>query len=159
MRARLQESILGMGRQPSDAVVDTTDWRQPGSAEMTDLLFGFTGRVNRAKFWLVALGIFVVEAVVFSAMGGAALMSADPQTAMESVGAGSGIVMALVILVAAWISIAVAVKRYHDRNKSGWWVLIIFVPVIGGLWYFIECGFLPGTRGPNTYGPDPIAAG
>jgi uncharacterized membrane protein YhaH (DUF805 family) len=50
------------------------------------------------------------------------------------------------------------VKRYHDRNKSGWWILIVFVPVIGGLWYFIECGFLRGTPGPNTYGPDPLAA-
>ncbi len=49
-------------------------------------------------------------------------------------------------------------KRYHDRNKSGWWVLIVFVPVIGGLWYLIECGFLRGTPGPNNYGPDPLAA-
>jgi len=49
------------------------------------------------------------------------------------------------------------VKRYHDRDKSGWWVLIIFLPVIGALWYLIECGFLRGTDGNNAYGPDPLA--
>ena len=38
----------------------------------------------------------------------------------------------------------------------GWWVLIAFVPVIGGLWYLIECGFLPGTVGANNYGADPL---
>jgi uncharacterized membrane protein YhaH (DUF805 family) len=36
--------------------------------------------------------------------------------------------------------------------------LSVFVPVIGGLWYLIECGFLRGTPGPNAYGPDPLAA-
>jgi uncharacterized membrane protein YhaH (DUF805 family) len=56
-----------------------------------------------------------------------------------------------------WITIAVGIKRFHARNKSGVWVLIIFVPVIGGLWYLIECGFLRGTPGPNNYGPDPLA--
>ena len=68
-----------------------------------------------------------------------------------------GVIFVMVVL-ATWIHIAVAVKRYHDRNKSGWWVLIVFLPVIGGLWYLIECGFLRGTPGPNTYGPDPLAA-
>jgi hypothetical protein len=32
----------------------------------------------------------------------------------------------------------------------------IFVPVIGGLWYLVECGFLKGTTGPHNYGPDPL---
>ena len=100
---------------------------------MADLLFGFQGRANRAKFWLVALGILVVEVILFA-------------------------VILVFVVIATWISIAVAVKRYHDRNKSGWWVLIVFVPVIGGLWYLIECGFLRGTPGPNTYGPDPLIA-
>ena len=66
-----------------------------------------------------------------------------------------GNLVALVIVLAAvWIGLAVGVKRYHDRGKSGWWVLIALVPVIGGLWYLIECGFLRGTIGPNAYGPD-----
>ena len=125
---------------------------------MKDLLFGFHGRANRAKFWLVALGIFVIEVIIFAALGGTTAMSTDPQQAMANLGPGVGIVLFVFGIVALWISIAVAVKRYHDRNKSGWWVFIVFVPIIGGLWYLIECGFLRGTPGPNNYGPDPLAA-
>ena len=125
---------------------------------MKDLLFGVHGRVNRAKFWLVALGIFVLEVIIFAAVGGSTAMSADPQQAMANIGPVAGIILFVFGVVALWISIAVAIKRYHDRNKSGWWVLIVFVPIIGGLWYLIECGFLRGTPGPNNYGPDPLGA-
>ena len=68
-----------------------------------------------------------------------------------------GVVALLVLIVAFWISLAIAVKRWHDRGKSGWWVLIALVPVIGGFWYIIECGFLKGTTGANAYGADPLA--
>ena len=124
---------------------------------MTDLLFGFQGRANRAKFWLVALGILVVEVILFAVILGGAAMSGDPEQIAAAMGPVASIVILIFAVVATWISIAVAVKRYHDRNKSGWWVLIVFVPVIGGLWYLIECGFLRGTSGPNNYGPDPLA--
>jgi uncharacterized membrane protein YhaH (DUF805 family) len=125
---------------------------------MKDLLFGFHGRANRAKFCLVALAIFVVEVILFAVLGSMMGMSADPEQALNALGPVAWIVILVFGVVATWISIAVAVKRYHDRNKSGWWVLIVFVPIIGGLWYLIECGFLRGTPGPNNYGPDPLAA-
>ena len=125
---------------------------------MANLLFSFQGRVNRAKFWLVALGIFVVEVILFAAILGGAAMSGDPEQMAAAIGPLAGVVIFAFVVIAIWISIAVAVKRYHDRSKSGWWVLIVLVPVIGGLWYLIECGFLRGTPGPNTYGPDPLAA-
>jgi len=125
---------------------------------MKDLLFGFQGRINRAKFWLVALGILVIEVILFAAVFGSAVMSADPEQALAAIGPIAGIVICVFAVVATWISIAVAVKRFHDRNKSGWWVLIVLVPIIGGLWYLIECGFLRGTPGSNNYGPDPLAA-
>jgi uncharacterized membrane protein YhaH (DUF805 family) len=124
---------------------------------MKSLLFGFQGRVNRAKFWLVNIALVVVEAIVFGAAGGAALLSDDPTAAMPSFGI-MGIVCLIVLVAIVWVGLAVAVKRWHDRNKSGWWVLIAFVPVIGGLWYLIECGFLPGTAGANNYGADPLVA-
>jgi uncharacterized membrane protein YhaH (DUF805 family) len=125
---------------------------------MKDLLFGVHGRVNRAKFWLVALGIFVLEVIIFAVLGGTTAMSTDPEQALANIGPVAGIVLFVFGVAALWISIAIAIKRYHDRNKSGWWVLIVFVPIIGGLWYLIECGFLRGTPGPNNYGPDPLGA-
>jgi uncharacterized membrane protein YhaH (DUF805 family) len=125
---------------------------------MQSLLFSFQGRVNRAKFWLVHVVMWVVLLVVFSAILGSAAMSSDPQAALQSVGAVGGIILLIVYILAIWIGLAVAAKRWHDRNKSAWWILIAVVPVVGGLWYLIECGFLKGTTGPNKYGPDPLAA-
>ena len=125
---------------------------------MQSLLFSFQGRINRAKFWLVHVAMWVVVAIAFSAILGSAAMSSDPQAALQSVGAVGGIILLIVYILALWIGLAVAAKRWHDRNKSAWWILIVFVPVVGGLWYLIECGFLRGTAGTNKYGPDPLAA-
>ena len=125
---------------------------------MTSLLFGFQGRTNRAKFWLVALAIFVVEAILFAVLGSNVAMSDDPQEALARMGPVTSIVLLLFGILVTWISIAVGIKRFHDRNKTGVWILIIFVPLIGSLWYLIECGFLKGTTGPNNYGPDPLGA-
>ena len=124
---------------------------------MMNLLFSFQGRVNRARFWLVHVGVLVVEMILFAITGGAAILAGDPNAAAASMG-GAGIVAALIFIPIFWVSLAIAIKRYHDRNKSGWWIFIVLVPVIGALWYLIECGFLPGTSGPNEYGPDPLAA-
>ena len=125
---------------------------------MQSLLFSFQGRINRAKFWLVHVAMWVVVAIVFSVILGSAAMSSDPQAALQSVGAVGGIILLVVYILALWIGLAIAAKRWHDRNKSAWWILIVFVPVVGGLWYLIECGFLRGTTGTNKYGPDPLAA-
>ena len=125
---------------------------------MGNMLFGFQGRLNRAKWWLVLVGILVVEAIVFSLLGGSIAMSEDPEQALANMGPLASILILVFGILLTWVSLAVGIKRFHDRNKSGWWVLIMFVPVIGGLWYLIECGFLRGTAGPNNYGADPLAA-
>jgi uncharacterized membrane protein YhaH (DUF805 family) len=125
---------------------------------MQSLLFSFQGRVNRAKFWLVHLVMWVVILVVFAAIFGSAALSSDPQAALQSVGTIGGLILFVVYVLAIWIGLAVAAKRWHDRNKSAWWILIALVPLVGGLWYLIECGFLKGTTGPNKFGPDPLTA-
>jgi uncharacterized membrane protein YhaH (DUF805 family) len=117
---------------------------------MTNLLFGFQGRINRARFWLVHIGIFVAAMVVVAVTVGEAAMTADPERVKAAVGPVARIVLLVFGVVFFWISFAVAVKRWHDRNKSGLWVLIVLVPAIGNLWYLIECGFLKGTTGPNS---------
>jgi len=47
------------------------------------------------------------------------------------------------------------IKRFHDRDKSGWWVLILFVPILGFFWAIIDLGILEGSSGPNRFGSDP----
>lgn len=77
------------------------------------------------------------------------------ESAMTSV---LNIVLMVFYLVTLWPMLAISAKRWHDRDKSGWWTLISLVPIIG-LWMLIECGFFKGTRGPNRFGDDPSQAG
>ncbi len=105
------------------------------------ILFSFEGRINRGKFWLGWLLVWVLQFVVFFLV-------------LSSPGAGS--VVFLLILLLLWPTLAIQVKRWHDRDKSGAWILIVLVPIIGPLWAFVETGFVEGTRGPNRYGPDPL---
>ena len=130
---------------------------------MMHLLFGFDGRMRRLHYWLASFGagfaLSVFYLAVFMILFGIASTTGDVSAAMSS----PGMIIALLLLTlvylvfAFWVSLAVQIKRWHDRDKSGWWVLINFVPFIGGIWALIECGFLEGTKGPNKFGPDPLA--
>lgn len=125
---------------------------------MQALLFGFRGRFNRTRFWLVHIGVGLVATAVASAAFITVVVSTGVEGARAAM-ATTGIVASLLFIPLIWISFAASVKRWHDCDKSGWWMLVNFIPVIGGLWFLIECGFLPGTPGPNAYGPDPLVAG
>ena len=112
------------------------------------VFLNFQGRLNRQPFWIATLVLWLVS------MGVAFVTS----ILFGSQSAATTFVQAVVALILLIPSLAVAVKRYHDRNKSGWWILIVFIPIIGLIWYIVELGFLPGTPGPNRYGPDPLGA-
>jgi uncharacterized membrane protein YhaH (DUF805 family) len=105
------------------------------------------GRVNRKQFWLwlVLPGTLISVVLVLLDL---ALGTYD---AKDGVGLFSGI-FSLVIIVPA---ILVYIKRWHDRDKSGWWMLIVLIPLVGAIWFLVELGFLPGTPGPNRFGPPP----
>jgi uncharacterized membrane protein YhaH (DUF805 family) len=107
------------------------------------LFFSFEGRINRGKFWL---GIVILWAVIWVLTLIAALADS----------AFLWWVSAILSILIIWPSLALSIKRWHDRNKSGWWVFIGLIPIIGPLWALIETGFLPGTVGPNEYGLDPL---
>ena len=113
------------------------------------ILFTVYGRIPRSTYWFASIG----STVVFYAMVFAVLLIDDAAT-------GGSFIPSIFILGAMplfiWVNIAVQVKRWHDRNKSGLWILIGMVPLIGGIWSFVECGLLPGSRGPNKYGVDPL---
>ena len=112
------------------------------------LFTSFEGRIGRQQMWMgiiVLIAISIVVAVLDMILG----------TRTES---GMCILGLIYSIAAIYPSIALYAKRWHDRGKSGWWSLIILVPIIGGLWLLIELGFLKGTDGPNQYGPDPLAA-
>lgn len=121
------------------------------------LLFSFDGRITRGEYWKgsilagLALGAILLALLIPLGMSGL-LKSSDS-------GAPSILLMAIAVVFAVpfiWLSLAIGVKRWHDRGKSGWWTLIAVVPYIGSIWSFVECGCLRGTPGPNPYGPDPL---
>ena len=108
-----------------------------------DVWLTFDGRISRSDFWLKgALPIFVVNLLI---------------SAIDSVITG-GLIATLVSIALIYPSVAVGIKRFHDRDKSGWWVLVALIPIIGWIWYLVECGILKGTEGENKYGPDPVPA-
>ena len=134
-----------------------------GSMSMMQFLFSFEGRTNRSAYWLKWTLPYVVVMVVLAVIGS---MFAGPTDAygmpLNPPGTMSMIISAitgLVGLIALWPNLGVAAKRWHDRDKSGWWTLIILVPIIGSIWMLVECGFLKGTDGPNRFGDDPLQAG
>jgi len=107
--------------------------------------FSPQGRVNRQQWWLwLILPVLVITAIL--SMIDVATGRFDPETGL---GLFSGLFSLLVLIP----SIIVHIKRFHDRDKSGWWVLIGLIPIIGAIWLLIELGFLKGTPGPNRFGP------
>lgn len=105
--------------------------------------------MNRQQWWLgFVLPLLVIYMILYMIL--AAIDNAtgrfDPETGL---GLFSGIFYLIVLIP----SIIVYIKRFHDRDKSGWWVLIAFIPIIGAIWILIELGFLKGTPGPNRFGP------
>ena len=113
---------------------------------LLELLFSFKGRIPRSDYWAVTLGSgFIFYAIVF---GFTTFFHEDSPVVP--------IVILLLYIPFIWISLAVQIKRWHDRDKSGFWIFIGIIPIIGPIWAFIEVGCLRGTYGTNQYGPDPL---
>jgi uncharacterized membrane protein YhaH (DUF805 family) len=173
--------------------------------------FSFEGRINRAKYWyalyagmiscLVRLVLLVFFVFALDAIFGASVKSVhfniydiftDPPSLPFRVsfdGSGSAWLVSLLFYAAATpifvgairLLAATTVKRFHDRNKSGWWIVPFFsapillskvgdwlgdsypadflmlVRIALSLWGSVEILCLSGTRGPNRFGPDPQA--
>ncbi|MCX7888457.1 MAG: DUF805 domain-containing protein [Rhodobacteraceae bacterium] len=119
----------------------------------------FRGRAARSEYWWFVLFNVIVSAVIAAIfppvavdMGATAGESMMEAYAMVKPSVPSAIWSLFVLLP----GLAVAVRRLHDGDKSGWWLLLAFIPVIGAIillvWFVTR-----GTRGDNSYGPDPLA--
>ena len=100
-------------------------------------------------FVLFQMLLLVPLMLIVFALGGAAEDPADPFSSI-----GVLVLVVVYLLVFLIPGIAVQVRRFHDQDKSGWFILLGFIPYIGSLIIFVfMC--LEGTRGPNRFGPDP----
>jgi uncharacterized membrane protein YhaH (DUF805 family) len=111
------------------------DWR--------DLYFSVSGRIDLKRYWLASLPLIGAQIVAEILIG-----SAD-EPGLLALGA-------LLWLGVVILGVVITIKRLHDRNRSGWFMLVTLLPLLGAIWLLIEVGFLPGARGPNRFGPDPL---
>jgi len=99
----------------------------------------FSSRANRSELWfwmLFYVLVLIADSVVDSLLG------------LSLIGGIASLVLFLP-------TISVQVRRLHDRDRSGWWWFIFFVPLVGSIVMFIWF-VLKGTRGDNRFGPDPL---
>jgi uncharacterized membrane protein YhaH (DUF805 family) len=154
--------------------------------DLRSLLFSFEGRINRGKYWLAGL-IFLIGAMLYLttsiyALAGS-LRDSNPAWAAALFPILLYAITYPLFAVGIWTYAATTIKRLHDRNRSGWWIVPFFVvPVLFGkvgdrlgdsnaaffiglvafvlgVWSFVETFCLKGTRGPNRFGSDPLARG
>jgi uncharacterized membrane protein YhaH (DUF805 family) len=109
---------------------------------LQQLLFSPAGRIGRRGWWLwgvampLGLGLYFT---VLLRVAGVSVRGAD----------------VAVNLLLVWPTVCISIKRWHDRGKSGWWVLVSLIPFVGWLWALIENGLLRGEAGSNRFGDPP----
>ncbi len=104
----------------------------------------FGGRAQRAEYWYF---------VLFYALGIILLSFVDAATGTFNKEAGIGLLSALFIFAHLIPSIAVSIRRLHDIGRSGWWYLLVFIPVAGPLVLLFFS--VQDSTEDNEYGPNP----
>ncbi|WP_022963882.1 DUF805 domain-containing protein [Halopseudomonas pelagia] len=105
----------------------------------------FSGRARRKEYWFFAL---------FNMLAMLVLSFVDGMIGLYSMEAGMGLLSGIYALAILIPSLAVTVRRLHDISRSGWWILIAFIPLIGAL-VLLVFTVLDSKPGSNQYGPDP----
>ncbi|MGF1515342.1 MAG: DUF805 domain-containing protein [Elainellaceae cyanobacterium] len=104
----------------------------------------FSGRARRKEYWMFALFNILIAIAVGILQGILSAMTGGDQAILSTI-------YSLAVLVP---SIAVGVRRLHDTGRTGWWLLIGFIPLIGALvllFFFVQ----DSQPGANEYGPNP----
>ncbi|MFN0058939.1 MAG: DUF805 domain-containing protein [Planctomycetota bacterium] len=121
----------------------------------TWVLFSFSGRISRKWYWIG----WLLNMATWMGLGVLLVLLGEGSTGFDRVKSTKslGVVVFLVLGGAAvWSSLAVQAKRWHDLNQSAWCILINAIPYLGGLASFVIQGFVPGTKGRNRFGKDPL---
>jgi uncharacterized membrane protein YhaH (DUF805 family) len=105
----------------------------------------FSSRAIRSEYWFWVLFVVIGEAV------GSGLDYTIFATS-------TGLFYSVFALAVFLPSLAVAIRRLHDLDRSGWWILISLIPIVGGI-VLIVWFCSPGIPGPNRFGPDPLTSG
>ncbi len=148
---KLESRILAASRKstnPFRAPRVPTFHTVPPPANYTQIFFSFDGRIGRRQYW-VALALIVLPVIILASLAAMLATSAGQRTLHVEL-----VLLVMSFIPLLWASLAVASKRCHDLNWSGWWSLNCLIPA-GGFLFFVFLGLLRGTRGPNEYGQEP----
>lgn len=115
----------------------------PETNKLVWLFFRFSGRVNRAAYFLAGLLLAVVQGFLLYRF----MLVAEE----SSGGQGWAFAFWIMMILAIWSNIALSVKRLHDIDKPGLIALALFIPVISIIAFIALC-LIPGNPGPNQYG-------
>lgn len=113
------------------------------------------GRFRRRDYWFGMVVMMIILAIGLSAdfvFRGVEMIPTDTPGQYDLHPAP--LVLGFAGLLILWPSIAMGIKRWHDRDKSGWFVLLGMIPIVN-LYAYLSLFFLAGTRGLNRFGPDP----
>lgn len=119
-------------------------------AILQELFFTFKGRLNRQAYIFRGLFLSITLGFVETVLS----LCAD-----ENVMGALDIFMLLIVfacsILSFWAGLALNVRRLHDLDKSGWWLLVMCIPVVN-FFFGLYILFFKGTQGPNEYGDDPL---
>lgn len=122
------------------------------------MLFSFQGRIGRSEYWTIGIIRFVIFLVaIFGYVRTLQPITGDMDSMVFMRGfveSTSGVMFLILFLALTVCLYSLEVRRLHDRNASGFWILIMFIPIIGAfyaLWLFIANGFFAGTPGQNRF--------
>lgn len=116
-------------------------------------LYSFKGRLGRLDFALTGIALFT--GTYFATFLLIVLSGAGDEPMAGVTGLSRGLVASLAAVLlcnAVIVALAAAVKRCHDRDRSGWMLLFVMPPLLGQLWLVLSLITGPGTPGPNRYG-------
>ena len=122
------------------------DW----AAILPELLNSEDRRASRLTWWKYLLSLLAVNALAFA-------LASIPMNALgeeDPIFMGVAALWFVFVLWTVVVFVVVSIRRWHDMNRRGEWCFIVFVPVIGLVWFLVAMGFIPGTRGDNRYGSE-----
>jgi uncharacterized membrane protein YhaH (DUF805 family) len=115
--------------------------------------FSFSGRIGRIRYMAYSMGMMLLFSFIAGILGAAmAPIMSDPSG--EAAGVVSGLLMIVVYAFIVVASFVLAIRRLNDFDASGWWSLLLFVPLVNGI-FGLALWFVPGTKGGNRFGPEP----
>jgi len=129
----------------------------------------FGGRASRSEFWyftlfnfLVGIGISILDTLLgtsYTYVYTSNVMDSDMSATAIEMTQSIGYLSSLYGLFVFIPSLALAVRRLHDTDRSGWWLLLLFIPIVNIIGFFVILFFYvqPSWQGENRYGSAPLA--